>query len=209
MDNGILAQILRNPELCTMGHGQDADTGNLGMGWLYYALARMYRPNHVVCIGSWRGFVPLMFAQGLHDNGHGRVTFIDPGMVDDHWHDPGRVKAWFQGYGTTCIDHYCMTTQEFVDTEAYAEIQSVDILFVDGMHTCEQAQIDHQSFLPLMNTNSIALFHDSVSDRESRIYGQPYGYTVYQYMDQLRQNPNLQVLDLPFENGLTMVRQKG
>ena len=209
MDNGILAQILRNPELCSMGHGQDADTGNLGMGWLYYALARVYRPDHVVCIGSWRGFVPLMFAQGMHDNGRGRVTFIDPGMVDDHWHDPGAVQAWFGGYGTTNIDHYCMTTQEFVDTEAYAGIQSVDILFIDGMHTCEQARIDHRSFAPLMSANSIALFHDSVSNGESRIYGEPYAYTVHKYIDQLRLDPDLQILDLPFENGLTLVRRIG
>ena len=96
MNSNWIEQIVSNPDLMWMGHGQTVPDRNLGMGWLYYSLARMYRPQHVVCIGSWRGFAPMMFARGMLDNlSDGRVTFIDPSMADGHWSDPESVRAWF------------------------------------------------------------------------------------------------------------------
>ena len=112
MNNAWLEQIVTNPELMSMGHGQRVEDKNLGMGWMYYALARMYRPVTVVCIGSWRGFVPMMFARGIQDNAHaGTVHFVDPGMVDDHWQSPERVSEWFDHYGVNNITHHKKTTR--------------------------------------------------------------------------------------------------
>src|SRR4029078_1514743 len=43
-----IAKLLSHPELVRMGHGQRAEDNNLGLGWLYYALARALRPATVV-----------------------------------------------------------------------------------------------------------------------------------------------------------------
>ena len=156
MNNIWLEQIVSNPELMSMGHGQRAGDKNLGMGWMYYALARMYRPATVVCIGSWRGFVPMMFARGMQDNAQsGTVHFVDPGMVDDHWQSPESVSEWFDHHDVNNITHHKKTTQQFVETNIYRNLHNIDILFVDGYHSAEQAQYDHEAFVSKLSTNSI------------------------------------------------------
>ena len=51
-----------------MGHNQRAEDLNLGLGWLYYGLARLIHPKSAVVIGSYRGFVPLLLGRALRDN---------------------------------------------------------------------------------------------------------------------------------------------
>ncbi len=193
-----------------MGHGQTSEDLNLGLGWIYYSLARVYRPQRVVCIGSWRGFVPMLIARGMQDNlAPGSVTFIDPGLVDSHWKDADQVRVWFEDHAVPNIQHYRMTTQEFVTTAEYQNLDNIDMLFVDGLHIQEQARFDHVSFEHKMSLQSIALFHDSMTRFHSPIYGadRKYEFSVCDYITELKQRPDLQVMDLPFENGLTLVRQ--
>jgi len=209
MDYKFLDQIIQDPELLQMGHSQSQEDKNLGMGWIYYSLARLYRPKRVVCIGSWRGFVPILFAKGIKDNlNTGEVIFIDPSLVDDFWTDELEVNSYFNRFSVDNIKHFRMTTQEFKQSEEYKKLSEVDILFVDGLHTKEQAKFDHQTFEPLLNENGIVLFHDSIQTHLSDIYGddKKYEYSVNQYMKELSQ-AGYQVLDLPFEFGLTLVRK--
>lgn len=206
---GWIRQLFDEPLLTAMGHAQRTDDLNLGLGWIYYGLARVARPERIVVIGSYRGFAPMVFARALADNGEGgRVTFIDPSLADDFWSDPALVQAHFAAYGLHNIDHHCMTTQDFAQSAAYRELGDVGILLVDGYHTEEQARFDHQTFAPLLGGTGYALFHDSVRDRLSGIYDRnnPYLHTVKLYMDVLRCDPAWEVLTLPFGDGLCMVR---
>lgn len=208
--NDWITQVLAHPELCDMGHLQRPQDNNLGLGWLYYGMARTYRPRHVVCIGSWRGFVPMMFAKGMADNLEGgRVTFIDPSLVDEFWAEPGAVTAWFARFGLNNINHHRMTTQAFIETSPYAELPAVDLLFVDSLHTAEQASFDHRAFLPLLSEQAVVLFHDSITSRESTIYGDDnrYNYSVCDYITTLKQSGEYQVFDIPVTDGLTLVRK--
>ena len=83
--NEWIAALFRDHELTRMGHAQSVEDLNLGLGWLYYGLARAMRPATVVVIGSYRGFAPMMFGRALADNGGGgQVHFIDPSHVE--WH---------------------------------------------------------------------------------------------------------------------------
>ncbi|EDY19996.1 conserved hypothetical protein [Chthoniobacter flavus Ellin428] len=205
-----IAKLFANKELLRMGHHQRLEDQNLGFGWLYYALTRLVRPSVVVVIGSWRGFSPLVFGKGVADNLEpGRVIFIDPSMVDDFWKDPDAVRAHFAGHDVANIQHFLMTTQQFVASEAYRELPHVDLLFVDGYHTAEQAKFDYEAFAPLLTEKSLALFHDSCSDRVSKIYGleNAYRYTVRDFLSELKRDPQLQVFDLPFAEGVTLVRR--
>src|SRR5262245_1136215 len=112
-----VAVLFQNSDLTRMGHFQRVEDANLGLGWVYYGLARVMRPSAVVVIGSYRGFVPLVLARALAENSEGgQVYFIDPSLVDDFWKDAARVRDHFASYGVTNIQHFLMTTQQFVES---------------------------------------------------------------------------------------------
>ena len=84
--SGWIRRLLGRDEMLKMGHGQRSEDMNLGMGWLYYAFARLIRPTRVVVIGSWRGFVPLILGRATADNCEPcTYHFIDPSFIDDQW----------------------------------------------------------------------------------------------------------------------------
>jgi hypothetical protein len=131
-----IGRLYAHPALLRMGHNQSAADLNLGLGWIYYGLGRLIQPTRAVVIGSYRGFVPLVIARALQDNARpGRVTFIDPSRVDDFWRDPARTQAWFASFGLDNVEHHLTTTQDFVGSAAYAAVNDVGLLFVDGYHT--------------------------------------------------------------------------
>lgn len=204
-----IARLFEDPEMLRMGHFQGADDLNLGLGWIYYGLARLLRPSRAVVIGSWRGFVPLVIARGCHDNGAGEVSFVDPSLVDDFWKDPAAIREHFASFGIRNIRHHLATTQQFVETDEYRRIDGVGLLFVDGYHTAEQARFDYEAFAGKLAPNAIVLFHDSMGERTSGIYGQDHAYevTVRDYLATLKKDPGLQLVDLPFGTGLTLMRR--
>lgn len=207
-----IARLYEQPGLLCMGHNQCAEDLNLGLGWIYYGLARLLRPRRAVVIGSWRGFVPLVIGRACRDNAEpGRVTFVDPSLVDDFWTDPAATQRHFAGFGLDNVEHHLMTTQQFVESTAYRELGEVGLLFVDGYHTAAQARFDYHAFDPLLAPRALVLFHDSMVLRTSPIYGpdRPYEVDVRHFIDELRQDPALQLLDLPFGTGLTVLRRRG
>jgi predicted O-methyltransferase YrrM len=129
--------------------------------------------------------------------------------VDDFWKDAAAVNAHFAHYGLSNIRHYLMTTQQFVESAAYREIDSPGIVFIDGYHTEEQVRFDYESFRDRLTGDGITLFHDSRYVKPSRMYGPDriYTRTVRYFLDKLKQDPALQVFDLPFGDGLTLVRR--
>jgi hypothetical protein len=60
-----------------------------------------------------------------------------------------------------------------------------------------------------MSAEGITLFHDSVRIRTSRMYGPDrlYEHRVKSFIDTLKNDSGLQVLDLPFGDGITLVRR--
>ena len=202
--------LFADPELTRMGHGQRAADANLGLGWVYYGLARTLRPATAVVIGSYRGFVPLVLAKALSDNAEsGRVVFIDPSLVDDFWTDPARVSAHFTRHGVNNVDHFRMTTQEFTATAEYHDLTDVGLVFVDGWHTLDQVRFDHAAFRDKLTADAIVLFHDSAHIRTTRIYGpeRAYEHRVVDYIGELKLDPAYQVFDLPHAAGVTLVRR--
>jgi predicted O-methyltransferase YrrM len=137
------------------------------------------------------------------------VLFIDPSLVDDFWRDPAQVSDWFARFGLDNLTHRLATTQEFAASAEHAGLGPVDLLFVDGLHTAEQARFDYEAFRGRLSPRSIVLFHDSMRDGQSHMYGVDKGYavTVRELMDEYRRDPALQVLDLPFGTGLTLLRR--
>lgn len=206
MDRAWIERLLAEPQLCGMGHAQRPEAADLGLGWLYHALVRIERPAQVVCIGSWRGFAPLVLGRALLDNGDGgRLLFIDPSLVDDFWRDPSRVQAWFTRFGVPDIEHHGLTTQAFVDSPRFATLGPVGLLFIDGLHTAEQARFDHEAFATKLTPGAPVLFHDGVRHRRSRLYGddRAYEHGVVDYLRELARQGTHDLL--PFEQGSGVV----
>ncbi len=204
-----ISNLFSDPDMAKMGHGQSTGDLNLGLGWIYYALARSLRPEFAVVIGSYRGFVPSVIAKGLLDNEtKGSVAFIDPSLVDDFWADPERVASHFQQLGTPNVVHHKYTTQEFVQTENYAALANIGLFMIDGYHTAEQARLDYLAFLPKLSEQAVTLFHDSVSAKRSTIYGKENGYqhTVSLFIERLESTPGLEVITLPVGKGVSLVK---
>jgi hypothetical protein len=207
--DAFVRRLLSDPELARMGHGQRAEQQDLGLGWLYYALARALRPRCAVVIGSYRGFVPAIIGKALLDAGDGgQLEFIDPSLVDHFWKDAQAVRAHFEALGAPNVSHHLCTTQEFAASEAFARLGEVGLLMVDGLHTAEQARFDYLAFLGRFANDAVTLFHDSVRRRWSGIYGadRRYEHTVCLLMDRLRGTAGLEVFSLPLADGVTLVR---
>jgi predicted O-methyltransferase YrrM len=208
---GWIRSMFHAPELLDMGHLQREHDANLGLGWLYYALARIIRPRTIVVIGSWRGFAPLVFAKGLADNQeHGEVLFIDPSLVDDFWSDPDAVRRRFESLGITNVRHYRRTTQQFVDTDTYGQLSEVGLVFIDGHHSYDQVRFDFEAFANKLTPGGVVLLHDSARIDVSLMYGleRAYAYEVKFFVDELRRRPDLSVFEIPLESGLTLVSKR-
>ena len=209
MQEEFIRQLFSDSNMLRMGHLQRLDDLNLGLGWIYYALARIIRPSRAVVIGSYRGFAPSVIAKSLSDNTEGGdVVFIDPSYADDFWADPAKVETHFRQLGTPNVRHYRTTTQDFMATKAYAELSGVGLLMIDGLHTAEQARLDYLAFLDKLAANAVVLFHDSVRRKVSRIYGKdnPYTHSVCRFMERLKETPGLELFTLDFGSGVTLVR---
>jgi len=77
-------------------------TSTWGLAGFIMRLGRISRPQRVVVIGSFRGFVPLVLARAMRDNLEpGEVIFIDPSLADDFWKDPETVRSYFTGSAST------------------------------------------------------------------------------------------------------------
>jgi predicted O-methyltransferase YrrM len=202
--------LFSNHEMLQMGHHQSGEDSNLGLGWIYYSLVRTTRPKTVVSIGSWRGFVPMVLAKGLKDNNDdGQLIFIDPSLADDFWKDPELVRAHFLKHDLDNVEHFQLTTEQFAGSDHFANLGEVGMLFVDGFHDEAHAKFDFESFESKFGPTTVTVFHDSVREFISGIYGDgnDYKQDVYLYMDELKANPDYQVFDFPFDSGMTLVRK--
>ncbi len=204
-----IRRLYDDPQLLLKGHYQRAEDLNLGLGWVYYALTRVIRSQRAVVIGSWRGFVPIVLAKALSDNLEGgRLLFIDPSYADDFWKDPEAVRCYFHGSGLTNIDHRLMTTQQFMETSEYESLQDVGLVFIDGYHSPEQAAIDYAAFEDRMSPDGLILFHDSIWYSTANAYPvKGFVHRVVDFISQLKERDDLQIFDLPFSGGVTMVRK--
>ena len=202
--------LFSNEAMLHMGHFQRGQDSNLGLGWIYYGLVRVIRPQTVVSIGSWRGFVPMVLAKALKDNNEGgKLLFIDPSLVDDFWQDEQTVREYFLQHDLDNITHFHLTTEEFTKTSTYETLSEIGLLFVDGFHDAEHARFDFESFKDKLGKSAITIFHDSVREFITGMYGKDgiYTHDVFRYLEELKADPNYQVMDFPFDSGMTLVRQ--
>lgn len=210
MKKDWIKKIFNYPELLRMGHGQNENDLNIGLGWLYYAEVRISKPKKIVCIGSWRGFVPIILAQALKDNKNkGKLIFIDPSLADNFWKDKQKTLLWFKKFGISNIEHHLKTTQEYVQTKHYQKLNNIGLVFIDGYHTAKQAEYDFKVFEKKLGLNPTIFFHDSIRPYISGIYGKEkkYEHDVYKFINKLKKIKQYQCLDFYEGSGVTLVKK--
>lgn len=133
---------------------------SIGYGYIYYGLVRIYRPKIIVCIGSARGFAPIVFAHGCKDNKDGKVYFVDPSYFDKFWCYPDIVKIHFNKVylNETWIETYCMTNKEFYNK--FNDKLQIDLLFIDGADDKENVYFDFYKIGNLVKKDGFILIHD-------------------------------------------------
>ncbi|MEV6777752.1 class I SAM-dependent methyltransferase [Streptomyces syringium] len=177
----------------------------LGLGWLYYGLARALQPRTVLSIGSGRGYVPILLAKAQQDRDAPPITFVDPSFDDDFWTEPDRVREWFASFGVEDhIVHHQVTTEEFSGTAACAELPPIDLLFIDGGHFYEPVEADFRLMSPRLAPGGTIVFHDTVSRSANPKWSGPRRLLL----EIEEQDPQWQMLDLPFGAGVTVVRRR-
>ena len=199
-----------------LGHNEDRERLNLGFGFIYYALARVLKPNHVLVIGSGYGFSVVCLALGLKDNGRGRLTFVDPSydVLKDgpfktvggrgYWNDPEEVDRHFRRFGVEDrITHYKLSNKEFFPRFESLGLPAVDLAFLDGNHAFENVRYDFLHTLSHSKKNTYVLLHDSnIYLRE--IIGNS---GVRRWLNFIKREKEIfRMIDFPFASGLAIVR---
>jgi predicted O-methyltransferase YrrM len=183
---------------------KDLQNLNLGLGWLYYSLPRIYKPKLVVMIGSGRGFLPILIAKGLKDNKDKTACyFIDPSLDDAFWQNKAKTQKWFKNFGVEkIISHQLYTTQKFIKTPLYQKMKNIDLLVIDGNHFYNYVKFDFKSFAKKLSKNAIILFHDSISRSKNPQWNGP-----LKFLNELKKDKHYQFFDFKIGAGLTICQK--
>jgi predicted O-methyltransferase YrrM len=210
----IIGTILRDAK--PLGHHEARDNLNLGFGFMYYAMVRALRPEHVVVIGSGFGFSVVCFALALKDNAKGRLSFVDPSysVFSDgpfktvggtaQWNDPERVTQHFARFGVDrLITHYCVRSDEFFAGYGDLRLPEIDLAFIDGSHAYDDVRKDFVSTLRNARRNTYILLHDTnIYVRELMHHA-----GVKRWLNTVRHEREFfEVVDFPFSSGVAIVR---
>lgn len=210
----VIRTILRDAK--PLGHREAPDRANLGFGFLYYALARMLRPRHVLVIGSGFGFSVVCFGLGLKDNGGGMLSFVDPSYSvlthgplqtvggTSQWDDPAKVRRHFGRFGVEdIVTHHRLRSDEFFAAAPALRLPPVDLAFIDGNHSYEHVRHDFGATLRHARKNSYILLHDTnIYLRELVRHA-----GVKRWTRMLgRERSLFEIVDFPFSSGVAIVR---
>lgn len=214
LDEAMIGDILRHAR--PLGHHEDAVTGNLGFGFLYYGLVRSLRPQHVLVIGSGFGFSVVCLALALKDNGEGALTFVDPSyslMRDGplrtvggtgQWDDAERTRAHFARFGVeSIVTHHRRTSEAFFADYGRRGLPPIDVGFIDGNHSFAAASHDFEAAVRESRRNTYLLLHDTnLRVRELLRHA-----GVQRLKRSIaRREDEFEVIDFPFDSGVAMVR---
>jgi len=199
-----------------LGHHEASENLNLGFGYLYYALARMLRPKHILVVGSGFGFSVVCLALGLKDNGRGHLSFVDPSysvLTDGpfktvggtaQWADPDKVTRHFARFGVEeFMSHYRLRSDEFFARYTELALPDIDLAFIDGSHAYDDVRHDFVSTLKHSRKNTYVLLHDTnIYVRELVRHA-----GVKRWLKEVNRDKELfELVDFPFASGVAIVR---
>jgi len=150
-----------------IGHAIDEKNESyLGLGMLHYDLIRIIKPKRVLCIGSYRGFIPAICALACQDNFAGYVDFVDVGtdlsgvdpiLGDGFWRKIVPKEYFSKLIKDGYIKTYIMSTKEFTDKFGK---RKYGYIYIDGDHTYRGIQSDYNLLWPMLIKGGYMAFHD-------------------------------------------------
>lgn len=167
---------IRTLDRHTPGIQQEASATDAGYGYLYYALVRMLRPQHVLVIGSGFGFSPAVMAKALEQLGRGQLTFVDPSMDrtrngenaahggQGSWDTDEALWERFLAVGVTpkTLTHYRETNREFFARYEERKLPPIDLALIDGAHDGPNALFDLNATLAHLQVPGYLVLHDAL-----------------------------------------------
>jgi len=193
-------------------HKLNRDEGDIGYGWLHYALIRIIKPLRVLCIGSRYGFIPAVCALACRDNGFGVVDFVDAGyaMEDhpdpmEHWGGVGwwkkcDPKKYFGQFGLERnIKLWVMKSEEYKKKNI---LRKYGYIYIDGDHSYRGVKLDFGMFWPQLNRSGFLAIHDIGSpDSGGNVYG------TRKLWKEIRQNPKYHSFGFEENPGLGIIQK--
>lgn len=152
------------------GHNLNKTQYFLGFGLIHYALVRNLRPEHILCVGSRKGFVPATLSLACKDNGKGHVDFVDAGYDESDsgknwsgigfWKKVNAVKHFSKIHVQDYITTYVMTTKQYAKRFSKKRYQYI---YIDGDHSYTGVKSDYTLFWKVLDSGGFMVFHDIVA----------------------------------------------
>ncbi|HJN11215.1 MAG TPA: class I SAM-dependent methyltransferase [Pirellulaceae bacterium] len=177
LDPAVLTQFLAAPydtlpefegppnyRLKRNGRGKDHPR----YGRFVYALARHYRPDYIVEVGTFAGGTAVGFAKALVDNGHGRLICVDQDSYSSGtFPEVAQRNLRRVGLSDSQLELCGGDSKQWLPKLAEQHPHEVGIVLVDGDHTYEGALTDLTNAIPLGKAGGCLLVHDV--DRQRRM----------------------------------------
>jgi predicted O-methyltransferase YrrM len=131
------------------------DWFGLGDAAVYFALIRLFKPKRIIEIGSGFSSAVALDTSDQFLNGSIDFTFIDP--------YPDRLRLLLGAHAKSKLKVLTQTVQT-IPLEAFAALDSGDILFIDSTHilkTGSDVSFELFSVLPSLKPGVIIHFHDT------------------------------------------------
>lgn len=153
-----------NYKLKNNGRGKDHPR----YGRFVYALARHYKPEFIVEVGTFAGGTAVGFANAINQNGRGKLICVDQDSYSNGTF-PQVVKRNLSrvGFSESKLQLCCGDSKEWLPKLAEDLKEQVEIVLVDGDHTYEGAVADLTNAVPLVKPGGFILVHDV--DRKRRM----------------------------------------
>ena len=189
-------------------HGSGEGAEDLGAGMLYYSLAYSLKSRTCVCLGSGGGFVPRLMRQAQRDlDLAGSRTLLVDGTLQVPQH---KKEIW----GEPCwLSKDSVFRANYPDVEIRLELTEtafqeyfqpndvkIDFLHIDADHHYEGVKLDWDLYSPLVPDDGIITLHDTIN------YRPPCG--VYRLMDDIREEGNYELINLPIAYGTAVLRKR-
>ncbi len=140
-----------------LGRGRDHPR----YGRFVYALARHYKPEYVVEVGTYAGGTAVGWAAALRVNGRGKLICVDKDVyTTDTFPAVTRRNLSRTGIGQDRYELMSGDSKTVVPQLAERLRRRVDLYLVDGDHTFEGASADIENGLPMIRPGGFILVHD-------------------------------------------------
>ena len=125
-----------------------------GAGSLLYSLVRLYQPDVILEIGTFKGYSAICLAQALKDNKKGILITIDPVQQ-------GIVHQAMKQSGLRRRIRYLVGTSFGIIP--FLNLPKLDIVFIDGNHSYKHCLEDFNLVKNLVVPGGLIVFHDTVA----------------------------------------------